>query len=187
MAKKEKPSIPRDSLPEPVKYCRSCGDTATPGRDYCNRHGIRSPVPDLIVQFKLLEPDSQPPFRAHASDAGFDLYAHHNCTIKPKETVNVYTGVAVVVPDGWFYSLRGRSSLNKAGIQTLLGTCDAHYSGKLFALLYNGGAEPYDVKKGERVAQIVFERVPHVEMVEVQEFELPPGARGARGFGSSGR
>lgn len=158
--------------------------------------GEEKPKSMTTVQFKLLEPDSMKPTKAHPTDAGWDLYAYPKTSwgardthleIEPKMTANVYTGVAVCTPRGWGYSIRGRSSLNKVGVQTLLGTIDPDYCGPLFALLYNSGSSAYRVKWGERIAQIVFEPIHEVTMWEVKTFDLPPGARGEKGFGSSGR
>lgn len=158
-------------------------------------------VVQIPVQLELMESDSHEPTKAYDSDTGYDLYAYpldgpdgesgksiESIVIESQQSVNVYTGVAVCTPRGWGYSLRGRSSLNKKGIQTLLGTIDAYYSGKLFALLFNGGKKPYTIKKGDRIAQIVFERV-HEEIVlkKVPKIIVPTGARGNNGFGSSGR
>jgi dUTP pyrophosphatase len=155
----------------------------------------------IPVQLELMELDSREPTKAHDSDTGYDLYAYpldgpdgesgnsiESITVESQQSVNIYTGVAVCTPRGWGYSLRGRSSLNKKGIQTLLGTIDAYYSGKLFALLYNGGKKAYTIKKGDRIAQIVFERVyEEIELIKVKKIVVPHGARGAKGFGSSGR
>lgn len=157
--------------------------------------------PIVPIQLELMEPDSCEPTKAHDSDTGYDLYAYpldgpggesgnsiESVTIQPQQSVNIYTGVAVCTPRGWGYSLRGRSSLNKKGVQTLLGTIDAFYSGKLYALLYNGGKNEYTIKKGDRIAQIVFERVhEEIKLVRVPKIEVPKGARGTKGFGSSGR
>lgn len=155
----------------------------------------------IPVQLELMEPDSREPTRAHNTDTGYDLYAYpldgpggesgnsiETITIESQNSVNIYTGVAVCTPKGWGYSLRGRSSLNKKGIQTLLGTIDAYYSGKLFALLYNGTPYKYTIHKGDRIAQIVFEKVhEEIELVKVSKIQVPEGARGNKGFGSSGR
>lgn len=140
----------------------------------------------IKVQFKLMEPDAKAPTKAHPTDSGWDLYAYHGVTLNPKQTANVYTGLAVCPPEGWGYTIRGRSSLNKRGIQTALGTVDPFYSGKLYALLYNVSNEPYTINPGDRIVQIVFEKLYDIQLEQVVEFDLPDGARGAKGFGSSG-
>lgn len=155
-------------------------------------------VNPVEVQFELLEEDAREPTKANNSDTGWDLYAYplskgdsgdrlESVIIQPQQTLNIYTGVAVCTPRGWGYSLRGRSSLNKKGIQTLYGTIDSFYSGKLFALLYNGGETAYTIKKHDRIAQIVFEKVhEEIKLVKVKKIIVPPGSRGDKGFGSSG-
>jgi dUTP pyrophosphatase len=149
----------------------------------------------IRVQFKLLEEGAKTPTKANNTDTGWDLYAYPvdvngralpEIVLPPRQTMNIYTGIAVCTPRGWGYSLRGRSSLNKKGIQTLYGTIDPYYTGKLFALLYNGSDLPYVIRRDDRIAQIVFERVFDVQLDEVADFVLPDGARGAKGFGSSG-
>lgn len=142
---------------------------------------------DVEIQFKLMESDAQAPTRAHETDSGWDLYSYEDAIILPKQTANLYTGVAICAPPGWGYTIRGRSSLNKRGVQTALGTVDANYCGKLFVLLYNVSNSEYQIHKGDRIAQIVFERVHNITLKQVDEFALPEGSRGAKGFGSSGR
>lgn len=142
---------------------------------------------DLTAKFKLLENDSKAPTRAYSSDSGWDLYSYEDIIINPKQTANVYTGVAVCVSEGWGYTLRGRSSLNRSGVHLAMGTMDANYVGPIRALLFNVSDTPYTIKRGDRIAQIVFEKIWDVDMIEVKDFELPEGVRGSNGFGSSGR
>ncbi len=141
----------------------------------------------IAIKFKRMEPDAKAPTKAYQTDSGWDLYAYHGTTIKPKQTANIYTGVAVCAPPGWGYTIRGRSSMNKKGIQTSFGTVDAHYSGKLYTLLFNVSDVEYEIKPGDKIAQIVFEKVYDIKLEEVTEFDLPEGSRGTSGFGSSGR
>lgn len=140
----------------------------------------------VTVKFKKLEPDALAPTKAHDHDSGYDLYAHHDVLIPARQNINIYTGIAICTPPGWGYTIRGRSSLNKKGVQTSLGTVDPQYSGPLYALLFNTTDNDYIVEAGHKIAQIVFERIYDIDMIEVDEFKLPATARGSKGFGSSG-
>lgn len=134
----------------------------------------------------MVEPDAKHPTRAYKTDSGWDVYAQEDIIIKAKDINNVYVGISICSPSNYGYTMRGRSSVNKAGVYTAFGTIDAWYSGKLFVLMYNFGTENYTVKKGQKIAQIVFERVVPVNMVEVKEIVVPSNSRGGNGFGSSG-
>lgn len=98
------------------------------------------------------------------------------------------TGFSVEIPAGWEGQVRPRSGLAARFGLTLLnspGTIDCDYRGEVCVLLVNLGAEPFVVRRGERIAQLVVAPVPRVRFVEVDD--LPPSARGAGGFGSTGR
>lgn len=139
------------------------------------------------IQYKLLEPDAKIPTRAYNTDSGWDVYSQEDVLIKSKDINNVYTGISICAPLKYGYTMRGRSSLNKIGVYTAFGTIDSFYSNKLFVLMYNFSNEDYYVKKGQKIAQVVFERVYDVDMVKVSDIKVPEGSRGGNGFGSSGK
>lgn len=142
---------------------------------------------DVVVQYKLVESDAKSPTRAYKTDSGWDVYAYEDIIIKSKDINNVYVGVSICAPKNYGYTMRGRSSLNRVGVYTAFGTIDSFYSGKLFVLMYNFSTTDYLVKKGQKIAQIVFERVVPVNMVMVNDIVVPENARGGNGFGSSGK
>lgn len=121
--------------------------------------------------------------------AGVDLYAAHqgDLRLKPGERQLIPTGLAIALPPGWEAQVRPRSGLAlKYGI-TLLntpGTIDADYRGEIKVLVINLGDKEYILKRGERIAQMVFAPVQQVELVEV-EF-LNDTQRGEGGFGHTG-
>ncbi len=122
-------------------------------------------------------------------DAAFDLPARLGTTIEPGDRVLVPTGFAVAVPQGWCGLLLPRSGLAlHEGLSVLNspGLIDAGYRGELQVILVNHGHEPVTIERGQRIAQLLIQRVPEVVLVEVDELPEAIDDRGERGFGSSG-
>ncbi len=120
--------------------------------------------------------------------AGMDVRAAASLTLRVGQTALVPTGFALELPDGIEAQLRPRSGLALKHGLTMLNspaTIDSDYRGEVGVILTNLGSEPFLVKRGERIAQIVFARFEHVEVIEVEE--LSQSERGAGGFGSTGR
>jgi dUTP pyrophosphatase len=120
--------------------------------------------------------------------AGLDLRADEDFTLGPGERRLVPTGLAIAVPEGYEAQVRARSGLalrHGIALVNAPGTIDADYRGEVGVLLVNLGAEPFAGRRGERIAQLVVAPVARVELREVAE--LPETARGAGGFGSTGR
>jgi dUTP pyrophosphatase len=136
-----------------------------------------------------LKDDAVLPTRAHDGDAGLDLYACEAAHIGPGERWSVGTGVAVEIPDGHAGLVLPRSGLAKKHGITLVnapGLIDSGYRGELRVLLLNTDpAETFRVQPGDRIAQLVISPVVLAEPVETTA--LAESARGAGGFGSSGR
>ena len=127
---------------------------------------------------------------AHA--AGLDLPAavpeDHSLTLLPGRSALVPTGFMIALPEGYEAQVRPRSGLAaKHGVTVLNapGTVDADYRGEISVLLINHGAEPFTIKRGERIAQMVIAPVARAEFVAVTE--LSSTARGSGGYGSTGR
>ncbi len=119
--------------------------------------------------------------------AGMDVRAASEHELQPGETVLVATGFALELPDGLEAQIRPRSGLALKHSLTLLnspGTIDPDYRGEIHVILTNLGQHPFTVKRGERIAQIVFARFERVELRE--QDELSESTRGTRGFGSTG-
>ncbi len=128
------------------------------------------------------------PTRATPGSAGMDLVAAVDVTIAPGARELVPTGLTVAIPEGYELQLRPRSGLAlKHGITlpNTPATIDADYRGELKVILINLGAEPFAVHRGDRIAQMLVQRVEPVRLREVAE--LPPSTRGSGGFGSTGR
>lgn len=128
------------------------------------------------------------PTRQTVGSAGYDVAsAEPDFTIQPLERRLVRTGLALAIPAGYEAQVRPRSGLAVKHGLTLPNapaTIDSDYRGELMIPMINLGREPVAVPRGTRIAQLVFQRVETVELEEVGE--LPPSARGARGFGSTG-
>ncbi len=128
------------------------------------------------------------PSRATAHSAGMDLVAAVEVVIAPGERKLVPTGLKVAVPEGYELQLRPRSGLAlKHGISlpNTPATIDADYRGELQVILINFGSESFAVKRGDRIAQMLVQRVEPVTFREVPV--LPESGRGEGGFGSTGK
>lgn len=132
--------------------------------------------------------DVELPSYQTAGAAGMDVRAAEAKTLQPGETLLVATGFSMEIPPGFEAQLRPRSGLAaKHGI-TLLnspGTIDADFRGEVKVVLTNLGREPFEVKRGDRIAQMVIARVERAEIEVVGELSNSP--RGAGGFGHTGR
>ncbi len=142
----------------------------------------------MELQVRLLRPAAQLPRRAHPGDAGADLFAAEDSVILPGERRDIGTGIALAIPGGYAGFVQPRSGLAfKHGIMVVNspGLIDAGYRGEVRVSLYNSGREPFAVTVGERIAQLVIQKVEEPEFVAAHE--LPDASRGEGGFGSSGR
>ncbi|PZD93372.1 dUTP diphosphatase [Paenibacillus sambharensis] len=144
------------------------------------------------VKFKRLpgSEDIQLPQKMSEWAAGFDLHAavQEPVTLAPGMRQLIPTGFAMAMPPELEAQIRPRSGLAyKHGITCLNspGTIDADYRGEVKVLLINHGQEPFVIERGERIAQMVFQVVPHVDIEEVDE--LPDTVRGEGGFGHTGK
>ena len=128
------------------------------------------------------------PARATAGAAGYDVAsAEPEFTIQPMERRLVRTGLALAIPAGFEAQVRPRSGLALKHGLTLPNTpatIDSDYRGELLVAVINLGTEPVTVRRGTRIAQLVFQRVEDVRLEAVDE--LPPSERGGGGFGSTG-
>ncbi len=140
------------------------------------------------VTVRRLDPALPLPSYARDDDAGLDLHAAQDVTLGPGERALVPTGLAVAIPPGYAGFVLPRSGLALRHGVTVLnapGLIDAGYRGELKVLLVNHDARAtVTLARGERVAQLVVQRVERAALVEADE--LPPSARGAGGFGSTG-
>ena len=125
------------------------------------------------------------PQRAHPDDAGLDLYSTENFTVPAHGRVTINSGVHVAIPEGYVGLLTSKSGLmGKEGL-TCRGTIDSGYTGPIHIVVFNHSAEPAQIKRGDKITQLVILPCirPSLELVE----ELGETERGDGGFGSTGR
>jgi len=141
----------------------------------------------VMVAVMRRHPDAQLPSYAHPGDAGLDLSSVADVDIPPGGRAAVPTGLALAIPDGWVGLIHPRSGLARRHGLTVAnapGTIDAGYRGEIEVLLVNLGDETVTICVGDRIAQLVIQRVGYATVVEVDE--LSETARGHGGFGSTG-
>lgn len=141
------------------------------------------PADALLV--KLLSDTAKPPIRGSALSAGLDLHASEGKTIPAKGKALVKTGLQISVPAGCYGRVAPRSGLaHKKFIDVGAGVIDADYRGEVGVILFNFSDEDFDVKVGDRIAQLIIERIAMSPVVVVDSIEETD--RGAGGFGSTG-
>lgn len=143
----------------------------------------------MKVLVKRLDPDLALPAYARLGDAGLDLIAAEDVTLKPGDRAAIPTGIAVAIPDGYagFVQPRsGRALSDGLGVANAPGLIDSGYRGEIKVIAINlNHSALIDVHRGEKIAQIVFQKVEAAELHVVDE--LPDSERGTGGFGSTGR
>jgi dUTP pyrophosphatase len=142
----------------------------------------------VTVLIKRIDPELPLPSYAHPGDAGADLVSAVEVTLQPGERSLVPTGIAVALPDGYAAFVHPRSGLAaRSGVSIVNspGTVDAGYRGEIKVLLVNlDPAAAVTLRRGDRIAQLLFQRVERARFVEVDA--LPGSARGGGGYGSTG-
>ncbi len=138
------------------------------------------------LEVKLLSDKGIVPQKANRFDAGFDLYSSENTSIAPNARSLVGTDVAMAIPKGHVGLIWPRSGLAvKLGIDVFAGVIDAGYRGEVKVCLYNSGSDTVEIEEGDRIAQLLIQKVDNFFIRKVQE--LDDTDRGSGGFGSSGR
>lgn len=138
------------------------------------------------VDYELGE-GAKVPFKKHTGDAGWDLYVSRPCDIEPGQTVDVHTDIKISMPPYLYARITGRSSsLRKHGLLVNEGIIDNGYTGELFVCVHNMTDKTFHVKRGMRLAQVLFHYIEDVRWAQVDHIEPVPGKRGEDGFGSTG-
>src|SRR6201985_841368 len=138
------------------------------------------------VKVKKLQQDAIIPRRATTGAAGYNLYAAHDSKLEGKSMSMIGTGVAVAIPPGQHGQIRSRSGLFKnAGLTAFPGTIDQDYRGEVIVLMTNNRLGPFEIYKGNRIAQMIIMKNEITAWKEVTE--LDDTKRGAGGFGSTGQ
>jgi dUTP pyrophosphatase len=146
-------------------------------------------INNVKVLITRLDPSIPLPIYVKGGDAGADIVTRVDVTLQPGERALVPTGISIALPDGYVALVHPRSGLAiKHGVTMVNapGTVDAGYRGELQCIMINHDPEDaVTFHKGDRIAQLVIQKVERAEFVEVEE--LPGSGRGAGGFGSTGR
>ena len=139
----------------------------------------------LALQVRLLSSSAKAPTRGSAFAAGYDLYAAKEATVPARGKVLVDTDISIAVPAGTYGRVAPRSGLaSKHSIDVGAGVIDADYRGPVKVLLFNLSDNDFKVDVGERVAQLIIERIYTPDVLVVEQLEET--VRGAGGFGSTG-
>ena len=128
------------------------------------------------------------PKKAHPDDAGYDLYSRIDAVLEPLSGMAIPVGFAMELPTGYEAQIRPRSGLaakHHITVTNSPGTIDANFRGEVKAILYNLGKEPFTIKRGDRIAQMVICELPEINLIKATE--LSETDRNTNGFGSTGK
>ncbi|XP_062926999.1 deoxyuridine 5'-triphosphate nucleotidohydrolase-like [Mobula hypostoma] len=175
----------------PGALCTSRAETGTSraeqGKDTMPSSEVVSvsPVKSAVLKFAKLSENAYRPTRGSARAAGYDLYSAYDYVILPQDKVIVKTDIQIALPPGFYGRVAPRSGLAaKHFIDVGAGVIDEDYRGNVGVVLFNLGKKSFEVKKGDRIAQLICERICYPELEELKS--LDETERGASGFGSSG-
>ncbi|PLB45154.1 deoxyuridine 5'-triphosphate nucleotidohydrolase [Aspergillus steynii IBT 23096] len=176
------PSLPASPIAKRTKPNTNDADS-TPAAANMTVPAAAQRLPPLLV--KKLTESARAPTRGSAFAAGYDLYSAKQTVIPAKGKAMVDTGISVAVPEGTYGRVAPRSGLAaKHFIDTGAGVIDADYRGEVKVLLFNFSEVDFTINEGDRIAQLVLERIYTPEVMVVEELE--ESVRGAGGFGSTG-
>lgn len=152
----------------------------------------------MQLKIKRLTDTAKLPAKAHKTDAGFDIFADEDLLISVGQTVTVSTGIALSIQEGFYGRLKGRSGLTaKTALRVQEGTIDSDYRGEIKVICDLRETskhkededilimtQDYQINKGDRIAQLIIQALPPVDLVEVDK--LNDSERATGGFGSTG-
>ena len=138
----------------------------------------------IKLKIKKLNPNAIIPKYSHEGDAGMDVFSIEDSTLLPGEKKLISTGISASFPKGYVALVWDKSGIANKGLTTLAGVIDSSYRGEFKILLYNLGKEKYEIKQGQKIAQILIQPVSNCLIEEVKDLEET--SRGENGFGSTG-
>jgi len=138
----------------------------------------------MELKVKRINPSGKLPSYGHPGDAGLDLFSAEDYILKPDEVRAVPTGIQVAIPRGHVGLIWDKSGISLKGVHKLAGVVDAGYRGEVQVVMINLGPNPYEIKKGMKIAQMLIQPIVEVDVVEAQDLEET--SRGKDGFGSTG-
>ncbi len=138
----------------------------------------------MDIKIKKMTPGAKIPAYAHSGDAGMDLFSCMDMTLAPGETKPVPTGIQMAIPQGYVGLVWDKSGISLKSVHRLAGVVDAGYRGEVRVVMVNLGTEPFAIKPGMKIAQMLIQPVEAPTIVESDT--LDDTSRGAGGFGSTG-
>ena len=139
-----------------------------------------------MLVIKRLTKTAKLPYKKHKTDAGYDLTADEGKLLFPQKCVLIKTGLAITVPPGTYGRIAPRSGFSwKTGSIVGAGVIDQDYTGEVKILIHNVGDKCIEINKGDRIAQLIIEKISFPEIFEV--IDLNDTERGTNGFGSTGK
>jgi dUTP pyrophosphatase len=139
----------------------------------------------MRLRVKRIHPEARLPVYQHPGDAGLDLFSVVDEVLGAGELKAVPTGIQLAIPEGHVGLIWDKSGISLHGVHRLAGVVDAGYRGEVKVVMINLGREPYAVKKGMKIAQLLIQPVVAAEVTEAADLDDTP--RGEGGFGSTGR
>ena len=138
----------------------------------------------MELKIKRLNSEAKLPSYGHAGDAGLDLYSAVDHVLAPASVFAVPTGIKMAIPRGYVGLVWDKSGISLKGVHRLAGVVDAGYRGEIQVVMVNLGREPFEIKPGMKIAQMLIQPVVSVSVIETDE--LDDTSRGEGGFGSTG-
>jgi dUTP pyrophosphatase len=138
----------------------------------------------MDIRIKRITPEAKVPAYAHPGDAGMDLFSCVDMSLAPGEAKPVPTGIQMAIPQGYVGLVWDKSGISLKGVHRLAGVVDAGYRGEVRIVMVNLGAEPFVIRAGMKIAQMLIQPVEAPTIVE--SGTLDDTSRGAGGFGSTG-
>lgn len=177
------PTVASVAVEESGRATPTPAPMATPQLSLAQAVATNGAPPPLQVQ--LLSPKGRAPTRGSVLAAGYDIYSSEDTSIPARGKAMVSTGISIAVPPGTYGRVAPRSGLAaKHSIDTGAGVIDADYRGEVKVILFNFSDVDFAIKEGDRIAQLVIERIYTPDVVVVEKLE--ESVRGVGGFGSTG-
>jgi dUTP pyrophosphatase len=138
----------------------------------------------MEIKIRKMNTSAKAPAYAHPGDAGMDLFSCFDMILAPGETKPIPTGIQIAIPEGYVGLVWDKSGISLKGVHRLAGVVDAGYRGEIRVVMVNLGTEPFEIKPGMKIAQMLIQSVEAPTIVESDT--LDDTSRGAGGFGSTG-
>lgn len=137
----------------------------------------------MKLKIQKIDSEAKMPYFAYKGDAGLDIFSCEECYLASGEIKAIRTGLKIAIPEGYAGFIWDKSGLAIEGLTTLAGVIDSGYRGELKVVLINLGKQPYQIKKGQKIAQLIISKIENLELVEET---LDNTERNEASFGSSG-